>query len=380
MTDLGPNKELVGIPGSRDALATPALILDLNAFDRNLDALTMFCGQAGLRMRPHAKSHKCSEIAKRQIAAGAIGVCCATLKEAEVMIGAGVPGVLVTSPIVGARRVNSIASLAKTGERVMLVTDNPVNHLELAETARREGMVLDLLVDLDVGMHRTGTASPQAAVALAQQIADHPHTRFRGIQAYSGRVQHIESYDERQNIYNRQMNILRDALAQLSRAGLKPDIVTGGGTGTHDIDRDLGLFTELQTGSYALMDVEYNLVTLRKDAPSPFETSLFMQCSIVSNNAAGMVTLNGGFKCFATDGPLPKIQDKTFPGAAYDWFGDEHGKMSLALGTNETPALGSPVTLVTPHCDPTVNLHDHLHCVRGNKLTAIWRIDARGVL
>ena len=179
MTDLGPNEDLIGVPGSRPALATPALILNMEALERNLAALAKFCGGAGMRMRPHAKSHKCSEIAKRQIAGGAIGVCCATLKEARVMIEAGVPGVLVTSPVVGTQRVNKIISLIKRGEGVKLVVDNPVNHLELAEAAEREGLTLDLLVDLDVGMHRTGVASPVAAVELAKQVNDTPSTNYR---------------------------------------------------------------------------------------------------------------------------------------------------------------------------------------------------------
>ena len=366
--------------GARYELLTPALILDLDAFEHNLRDLATFCDRAGLRIRPHAKSHKCSNIAKRQISAGAVGICCTTLKEAQAMINAGIPGVLITSPIVGTYRANTIVSLAKSSKSIMLVIDNPHNHLELAETARREGILLDLLVDLDIGMHRTGAVSPDTALDLARRIDAHPNTRFRGIQAYSGIVQHIAGYDERHDVYGGQMNVLRITLEKLTKAGLKPEIVTGGGTGTHDIDRELGLLTEIQAGSYALMDVEYNLVELRKDVPPPFETALFMQCSIVSNNAVGIATINGGFKCFATDGPLPEILDKNFPGATYEWFGDEHGKMSLTVGTNETPALGSPVTLVTPHCDPTVNLHDYLHCVRGTKLTDIWQIDARGTL
>ena len=380
MTDLGPNEDLIGVPGSRAALATPALILNMEALERNLAALAKFCGGAGMRMRPHAKSHKCSEIAKRQIAGGAVGVCCTTLKEARVMIEAGVPGVLVTSPVVGAQRVNKIISLIKRGEGVKLVVDNPVNHLELAEAAEREGLTLDLLVDLDVGMHRTGVASPVAAVELAKRVNDTPSTNYRGLQAYSGMVQHIESYEERRETYGAQMDILRDTIANLTEAGLKPDIVSGGGTGTHDIDREFGLFTEHQTGSYALMDVEYNDVELRKDGAHPFETSLFMQCSVVSNNAEGIVTINGGFKCFATDGPLPEVHDTDLPESTYSRFGDEHGKITLAPGSNRKPALGSPVTLITPHCDPTINLHDYLHCVRGDKLVAIWKIDARGVL
>ena len=145
--------------GARYELLTPALILDLDAFEHNLRDLATFCDRAGLRIRPHAKSHKCSNIAKRQISAGAVGICCTTLREAQSMINAGIQGVLVTSPVVGTYRANTIVSLAKSSKSVILVIDNPHNHLELAETARREGILLDLLVDLDIGMHRTGAVS-----------------------------------------------------------------------------------------------------------------------------------------------------------------------------------------------------------------------------
>lgn len=379
MTMLGPNTNLIDVPGSRLALTTPALVLDLDKFEKNLAALALMCGVSGQRMRPHAKTHKCSEIAKRQIEAGAVGVCCATLHEAENMVAAGVEGVLISSPVVGASKINRLIEANRRAPRLKAVVDNPTNLRELADAAGRAEKPLEVLVDIDVGMQRTGVNDIETAIELARQIQHSQNLAYRGIQAYSGKVQHIDDYGERKAAYSQQLSMLQQLLDALSDAGLKPDIVTGGGTGTHDIDREMGLFTELQTGSYIFMDVEYNAVELQAGGDSPFETSLFMQCSVVSNNADGFVTIDGGYKCFATDGPKPAVLDPNLPGATYDRFGDEHGKIDLASGSAK-PGLGTPVTLITPHCDPTVNLHNYYHCVRGDRLVDIWPVDGRGVL
>jgi len=379
LPDLGPNQSLIDIPGSRRALITPALVLDLDVFEKNLATHAKFCGEAGLRSRPHAKTHKCSEIANRQIAAGAVGVCCATLHEATVMVEAGISGVLITSPIVGAAKVNRLVELNKKADKLKIVADNSTNISDLADTAGRENVLLDVLIDIDIGMHRTGVHAADEIIRLARLVDDSPQLNYRGVQAYSGRVQHIEAYADREHEYGTQLDHLQICLDALANAQLKPSIISGGGTGTHAIDRSRKIFTEHQTGSYIFMDVEYNGVELVSDDASPFATSLFMQCSVVSNNANGFVTIDGGYKCFATDGPKPEVSTDSLPGATYDRFGDEHGKIIIS-DLSQKPVIGTPITLVTPHCDPTVNLHNYLHCVRGDKLVGIWAVDARGVL
>ncbi len=379
MPDLGPNQSLIDIPGSRKALTTPALVLDLDAFEQNLTTHAKLCGEAGLRSRPHAKTHKCSEIAKRQIGAGAVGVCCATLHEATVMVEAGIEGVLITSPVIGAAKVNRLVELNKKADKLKLVADNSTNISDLSDTAGRENTELDVLIDIDIGMHRTGVHDVAEIVRLAQLIIDSPHLNYRGVQAYSGKVQHIEVYADREQEYGAQLDHLQTCIDALADAQLKPSMITGGGTGTHAIDRSRKIFTEHQTGSYIFMDVEYNSVELIAGDTSPFATSLFMQCSVVSNNADGFVTIDGGYKCFATDGPKPEVSTDSLPDAGYDRFGDEHGKIIIS-DQSQKPVIGTPITLITPHCDPTVNLHNYLHCVRGDKLVDIWVVDARGVL
>jgi len=379
LPNLGPNQSLIDVPGSKKALTTPALILDLDAFEANLANHTRLCGEAGIRLRPHSKTHKCSEIARRQLAAGALGVCCATLHEANIMIDAGITGVLITSPVVGAAKINRLIQLNKNTEKLKLVADNPTNVSDLSNTATRENTTLDVLVDIDVGMARTGIHAVSEIIAQARLISDSPGLTYAGIQAYSGRVQHIEDYLEREKEYGEQLDYLETIVKALADARLKPGIISGGGTGTHAIDCIRKIFTEHQTGSYIFMDVEYNAVELVKDASSPFATSLYMQCTVISNNAGGFVTIDGGYKYFATDGPKPEVATESLPGSSYDRFGDEHGKIILGEQCQK-PIIGTPVTLITPHCDPTVNLHNYLHCVRGDKLVDIWPIDARGVL
>ena len=379
-SDLGPNQTLIGRPGSRHRLATPALIVELGALERNIAKMARDHAAIGLDLRPHAKTHKSAAIARKQIDAGALGVCCATLREAEAMAAGDIPGVHLSSPVVGDGKLRRLAALNAEAEGLMVVADNQQNLAQLGEAAEASGKSLNVLVDIDVGMARTGVGTVEGAVRLARAVSDAEYLTYRGIQGYSGRVQHIERLGERTEVYGAHLDHLRDVVEALGDAGLAPEIVSGGGTGTHGIDREAGLFTEHQAGSYIFMDVEYNAVEFDGTGEPPFETALFVQCSVVSNNAEGFVTIDGGFKCFATDGPKPRIAATSIEGAGFDRFGDEHGKVILPEGANEKPGLGDPILLITPHCDPTVNLHDYYHVVDGDTLVDIWPVDARGVL
>jgi len=338
-----------------------------------------FLKASGLKIRPHSKTHKCSEIAKRQIAAGALGVCCATLREADAMVAAGVPGVLITSPVVGAAKIERLAQLNRTADGLMAVVDNPVNVQDLARTMSAAGRNLTVLVDVDVGMARTGVASIADAVELAKLIDESEGVSFGGIQGYSGMVQHIEDYAARAATYGAHLDRLAATAKALAEAGMAPAIVTGGGTGTIAIDAERRVINEHQAGSFIFMDVEYNAVEIvgGQNTP-PFATALTVRNSVVSANADGFVTIDGGYKCFATDGPLPELHEGAPDGAAYSYFGDEHGRIAYTGGS--ALAVGAQVELVTPHCDPTVNLHDYIHAVRGDVIEDIWPIDARGVL
>ncbi len=372
-----PNTALIGVAGGRALLDTPALLVERPALLRNIARMADFARARGIGLRPHAKTHKSVEIARLQVAAGASGVCCVTLGEAEVMVAGRIPGVLITSPAVTPSKIKRLIALsAQAGlGGVMVVVDHPQNLADLDRAAAALDHPLDVLVDYGAGYNRTGAASHAELLGLALLAADAPHLRLRGLQAYAGNLQHIPERARRAAA----AADLRATIAHLVEAahgqGTPFEIVSGAGTGTHDLDPDGRIFTELQAGSYVFMDVDYRnaLVDGRNDPP--FEIALLVQTAVVSVNAPDWVTTDGGIKSFATDGPLPEVASGVDPASCYQLFGDEHGKL---FPVGPRPALGARIELVTPHCDPTVNLHDVFHVMEGDTLVALWPIDGRG--
>ncbi|HEY1448123.1 MAG TPA: DSD1 family PLP-dependent enzyme [Caulobacteraceae bacterium] len=367
------NAHLIGRQGGRRDLATPALVVDLDALERNIAAMAAFARRAGLSLRPHAKTHKSVEIARRQIAAGALGVCCAKLGEAEALAEGGVGNILITSPVVGALGVERLTALAVRAPGLMAAVDHP----DAVDALAASGAALTLLVDIDPGIHRTGVADGEAAVALAKRIDQAPNLTFAGVQFYCGMQQHIEDFGARREAIEERTAYLADIVRKLTEAGFAPRIVTGGGTGTYAIDASLGAFTELQVGSYVFMDRQYNDCDLIGDGSAPFETALMVDARVISASHPFMSTVDAGFKAFATEAGAPPIRAGAAEGAAYHFMGDEHGCVIPPSGA-APPPLGEVVTFAAPHCDPTVNLYDFYHAVRGDTLAAVWPIEARG--
>jgi D-serine deaminase-like pyridoxal phosphate-dependent protein len=375
----GPNSTLIGKPGGLRELTTPALVLDLDAFEQNIRVYQQQVDLCGLQARPHAKSHKCAEIARRQIAAGAVGVCTASLHEAEALVRQGIDNILITSPVIGAGKLDRLLQLLQRGVSVTVVVDDQEHAASMAGASHRCGHVLDVLIDVDLGMGRTGISNVDSALRVVNAVCEEG-LRYHGIQAYSGLVQHIEDFAARDQVYTGQLRFLSELIAALDKRGLTPPTVSGGGTGTLALDCREGILTEHQAGSYIFMDVEYEAVTLRaNEADAGFAASLFLHSAVVSKNVPGKATIDAGLKSFATDGPLPRVSAGAPAGSTYEFFGDEHGRLTLPTSTHSLP-LGAIVTLVTPHCDPTVNLHDYLHVVRNDTILDIWKVDGRGVL
>ncbi|MBI1213342.1 MAG: DSD1 family PLP-dependent enzyme [Alphaproteobacteria bacterium] len=369
-----PNSALIGKPQGRLAIATPALVLDHAAFERNVSAMQEHCKRVGLKLRPHAKTHKSVTIAKRQLAAGAIGQCVAKLGEAEALADGGIDSLLITSPIVAPQAFARVGALnARIGD-LMVVADSDVCVEGYARAARDSKRPLKVLVDIDVGLHRTGIAPGEPALRLAERIKGSGLT-FMGLQGYAGQLQHIPSFEERKAKSLEALKLLGDTRDLLVKSGLACPIVSGGGTGTYNIDADARVFTELQAGSYIFMDKQYNEVTIANGAPMPFETSLFVQTTVISANTAGLVTTDAGLKAFATEAGAPLIQAGAPEGASYFFFGDEQGGIFTG---DKKMQLGSIVSCSAPHCDPTVNLYDFYHVVEGDALIDIWPIEARG--
>jgi len=381
MTDEEMHGPLIGQPGSRALLNTPVLVVDRPALERNIARMAAFARAHGLALRPHAKTHKSADIARLQLRAGAIGICCAKLGEAEALADAGiVHGLHITSPVVSAAAIARLAALnARTGADsdrgsggLMVVVDHPDNVAAIAAAATQPQTVI---IDVDPGIRRTGVASPAAAVALLQAIRAQPMLHYAGVQYYCGMQQHIAGFSDRAAAMADRASYLRLVIDALGNAGGAPGIITGGGTGTHRIDATLDLFTELQVGSYVFMDGQYAACDLTDDAP-PFETALMIDSRVVSANAQGMATLDAGFKAFATDAGPPLVLSGAPAGSRYMFMGDEHGALLVPEG--RVPGLADVVTLGAPHCDPTVNLYDSYHVVEDGILRAVWPVTARG--
>jgi D-serine deaminase-like pyridoxal phosphate-dependent protein len=375
--DIGLHAHLIGRQGSRADLNTPVLVLDVEALDRNIAALAALAAGHGVGLRPHAKTHKSVDIAKRQIEAGALGVCCAKIGEAEVLAKGGIAGLLITSPVAAPRAIERLAALAAHADGLMAVVDHPAVAGRIDAALEAAGATLDVVIDIDPGIRRTGVASADAAADLARAIDGLPRLRYRGVQYYCGSQQHIEAYAERRAAIVERAAYLKSVIAALAGAGFAPGIVTGSGTGTHRIDLDLGVFTELQAGSYVFMDKQYLDCDLTGAGDVPFETALGVDARVVSANHAGLVTIDAGFKALSTDGGVAVVRRGAPEDARFAFMGDEHSAL-IAPGIGERLAPGDPVTLTVPHCDPTVNLYDHYHVVSGDTLVAIWPVSARG--
>jgi D-serine deaminase-like pyridoxal phosphate-dependent protein len=377
MNDHELHAHLIGQQGSRAALNTPVLVLDIEALDRNIAAMAALVAGHGVSLRPHAKTHKSVDIARRQIAAGAVGQCCAKIGEAEALAEGGIEGLLITSPVAAPRAIERLAALARRSPGLMATVDHPAVAQRIDDALAAEGARLDVIIDIDPGSHRTGVASIDEAVALARAIAAAPRLRYRGVQFYCGPQQHIAGYADRRAAIEERTRYLQQVIAALTEAGFAPGIVTGAGTGTHRIDLELGVFTELQVGSYIFMDKQYLDCELVDGQPSPFEVALGVDSRIVSANHAGHVTIDAGYKSLSTDGGDAVVRRGAPADARFAFMGDEHGAL-VAPGIGDQLKPGAPVTLTVPHCDPTVNLYDNYHVVRGDTLVDLWPVSARG--
>jgi 3-hydroxy-D-aspartate aldolase len=358
-------------------IPTPALLLDLARFEKNLATMAAHVRAADKRLRPHAKTHKCPEIARRQIAAGAVGVACAKLSEAEVMTDAGIGGVLITTEVVGDEKIRRLVRLLPRAPDLIVVVDHPENVAHLASAVRETGRVLDVLVDVDVGSRRTGCQPGEPARALARAVAGSGSLRFRGLQGYAGHCAHVMGWASRREASHKALAPLLDTRRRIEGDGLAVDIVSGGSTGTYNIDSELPGMTELQSGSYCVMDLDYLRIGGQAgDRLTDFEMALTVLTTVVSVPAPDLAIVDAGFKAFATDRPFGP-EPVEHPGLEYGWAGDEHGRLFVrdpARGVR----LGDCVEFFPPHCDPTINLYDRLYAMRGDRVEGIWEISARG--
>ncbi len=373
----GAEPILLAKPIALADLPTPALLVDAEALERNLAKMAAHARAKKIGLRPHVKTHKCPILAKKQIALGAIGVCAAKLSEAEVMVDAGIDRVLVTSPLASADKFARAAALAKRAPGLQLVVDavGAVRALEAA--AAPAGITLGVLIDLDTGTRRTGIQPGEPALALAREIAAAKHLRFDGLQAYAGHVMHVVGRAERKQKSLESLAAALETKALFEKSGIPVKTLTGGGTGTFDIDCDVPGMTDLQVGSYLFMDVQYRMIgDADGEVFDAFEPSLTVLATAISQPVPQLITIDAGFKAFAHE-PDAKPQFKDRAGLAYFYGGDEHGICAYTGAAREL-ALGDKAELIVSHCDPTVNLYDAYHVVRNGMVRELWPIAARG--
>ena len=383
-------KRLVGQPVS--AIDTPALVLDLDAMQRNLSRMAEFARKHDMRWRPHAKMHKSSALAKLQMQAGAVGVCVQKVAEAEVMVNGGVPNVYISNEVVAPAKLVKVADLAHQlaaahGQLAIAVDSlEGVRRLAQAMNERRQGgapAVIDVFVEIDVGQGRCGVPPGRAAVELAHEIRRHPALRFAGLQAYHGKAQHLRTAQARRDAIGVAVQDVLFTRKQIEAEGVPVELVTGAGTGSMVCEAASGVFGELQAGSFLFMDADY-AANERDPAQPQFEHALFVKSQVMSSGLRHAVC-DAGHKSHAIDSGLPKVLALEPTGELeYGNGGDEHGILRPAGANQRVPRLDDVVWLIPGHVDPTVNLHRYLIGVGGGlqrgRVEKIIRVDARGAL
>jgi D-serine deaminase-like pyridoxal phosphate-dependent protein len=363
-------------PGMRvDEIDTPALVLDLDAFEFNLDRMAAFVAGTPTKLRAHAKTHKSPVIARQQIARGAVGQCVQKVAEAEVLAWGGVADILVSNEVVGAAKLARLAALGRIA-RVALCADDAAQVAAIAHAADAAGLRLSVLVEIDAGGGRCGVNPGPDAVALAQTVAASPHLRFGGLQAYHGSAQHLRRPEQRAAAIALAAEGARRTVEQLRQVGLDCPIVAGAGTGTFVLEAASGVYTELQAGSYCFMDADYarNLDAAGQPVDT-FRHALFVLATVMSAARPGVAVLDAGHKAVSVDSGPPLVWQR--PDIRYTGASDEHGTLAFSPETT-APKLGEKLLLVPGHCDPTVDRHDWYVCVRGGRVECLWPVAARG--
>ncbi len=357
---------------------TPALLIDLDAFERNLRRMAEAVPPGGpIRLRPHAKTHKSPIIAQKQIALGAVGVCCQKVSEAEILARDGVANILVSNEVAGATKLNRLAALAREAQ-IAVCVDDAGNIADLDRAAESQGTHLHVLIEIDVGANRCGVAPGEPALRLAELVVQARHLEFAGLQAYHGGAQHIRDAGERRTAIFRAAEFAQTTRDLLRRNGIDCPVVTGAGTGSFRFEIETGVYNELQCGSYVFMDADY---ARNKDATgavaAEFEHSLFLWTTVMSRPTEERAVVDAGLKAFSVDSGMPVVCD--VPDAVLDRASDEHGRIILRRPTNAL-RVGDKIRLIPGHCDPTVNLHDWYVGVRDGRVEALWPVAARGAL
>ncbi len=359
---------------AEEDISTPALLIDLDAFEKNVKLIRDFIKAKGIRHRAHAKTHKSFDIALYQIEqGGACGICCQKVSEAEALVAAGIRDVLVSNQVVGYRQVDRLAAMAKHS-RVIVCVDDLGNIDALSAAAVRHGVSIECLVEIDCGAGRCGVAWGEPVVQLACQIAAAEGLSFAGLQAYQGAAQHIHDFTLRQNAIDAAIKQVADSVKMLEAVGLECSIIGGAGTGTYYFEGSSNVYNEIQCGSYIFMDADYQRVLdAEGNGISEFKNSLFIYTSVMSHTKSDIAVCDAGLKTLSVDSGLPKIYGRD--DLEYINCSDEHGVITDPKGVLK---LNDKLKLIPGHCDPTCNLFDWYVGIRNGKVECLWPVTARG--
>lgn len=362
------------VPGMAEAeVQTPCLVIDLDALDRNIAAMQGFADAMGVRLRVHGKMHKSADVALRQIAAGAVGICCQKVSEAEAFVRGGVRDVLITNQVTDPAKIERLARLAGQA-RILVCVDDADNVADLSAAAIRYGTTIEVLVEIDCGAARCGVAHGAPVLALARAILEAPGLVFAGLQAYHGSAQHVQDYAARRAHIDAAIAQVRETVALLAGEGIACAIVGGAGTGTYAFEGASGVYNELQCGSYAFMDADYSRVHDETGRPiSTFEHALFLLTSVMSHPTPDRAVCDAGLKVQSVDSGLPVVAGRT--DVTYLKCSDEHGIIDDPEGTLR---INDRLRLIPGHIDPTCNLHDWYVGLRGGWVVLLWPVTARG--
>lgn len=350
---------------------TPALIMEMEAFEANLARMAAEASHLGVALRPHAKSNKCAEIARRQIAAGAVGVCVQKISEAIALAAEGVEDILICNELVTDRKIAALVDLS--GKiRVAACVDDLGNIAAIERLAAAAGTTVSLMIEVNVGQGRCGVTPGAPVVELARAILASRHLKFAGLQAYQGGAQHVREVKNRRAKAQAAIAQAGIASAALAAAGIACPVVSGAGTGTFQYEGASTVYTEIQPGSYVFMDADYDR---NQWAEPPFRQSLYVLAGVMSCTTSGRAIVDAGLKALAVDSGMPVAAD--WSGVVYEKASDEHGTLLIEAGA-KAPVLGDVLKLVPGHCDPTVNLYDWLVVTRADRVEAVWPVTARG--
>lgn len=370
--------DIPALPGMDEKdIQTPCLILDLDALERNIKKMGDYAKAHGMRHRSHGKMHKSVDVQKLQESlGGSVGVCCQKVSEAEVFARGGIKDILVTNEVRDLAKIDRLARMPKLGSTVTVCVDDVANIADLSAAAQKHGTELGIFVEIDCGAGRCGVKTTEAVVEIAQAAAAAPNLTFKGIQAYQGAMQHMDSFEDRKAKLDAAIAQVNEAVEALDAIGLKPEFVSGGGTGSYYFESNSGVYNELQCGSYAFMDADYGRIHDKEGKridQGEWENALFILTSVMSHAKPNLAVVDAGLKAQSVDSGLPFIYGRD--DVKYIKCSDEHGVVDDPNGVLK---VNEKLKLVPGHCDPTCNVHDWYVGVRGGKVETVWPVSARG--